>query len=103
MCDDAAMTLDEFRATLSAATPPAVSPALQALWHDARGDWDTAHKTADEAGGKAGAWVHAYLHRKERNPDNAAYWYSETGRPLATDSLDQEWERIARTLLAARS
>ena len=37
MCDDAAMTLDEFRATLSAATPPAVSPALQALWHDARG------------------------------------------------------------------
>ena len=97
------MTLQEFKATLSSDRPPAVAPLLTALWHDARGEWDEAHKVAQDIETKDAAWVHAYLHRKERNPDNAAYWYNETGQPIATDSLDQEWERIARTLLEARS
>jgi hypothetical protein len=48
------MTLAEFRATLAAPEPPAgLSEALTALWHDARGDWDAAHRTAqdiDDAG-----------------------------------------------------
>jgi len=40
------MTIDEFRASVSAADPPAVSAALRALWHDARGDWNAAHTVA---------------------------------------------------------
>ena len=36
------MTLADFRATLAADSPPAVSPALRALWHDGHGDWAAA-------------------------------------------------------------
>ena len=93
------MTFDEFKATLSSAAPPAVAPVLVALWHDGRGDWDAAHRVAQDIDDKSGAWVHAYLHRKEGDPGNAAYWYRAAGQPVATDSLDTEWARIAAALL----
>ena len=93
------MTLEQFRATLSSHSSPAVAPALQALWYDARGDWDTAHEMANGVKDETGAWVHAYLHRKEGDLGHAAYWYDRAGQPVATDSLDAEWDRIARALL----
>jgi hypothetical protein len=93
------MTFDEFKATLSSAAPPAVAPLLQALWHDARGDWDGAHRVAQDIDDQSGAWVHAYLHRKEGDLGNAAYWYLRADQPVATDSLDAEWARIAMALL----
>jgi hypothetical protein len=95
------MTLDEFRATLSGSRPPDVPPLLRALWHDAKGDWDRAHTIAQDIDDAAAAWVHAYLHRKEGDPGNAAYWYRHARRPVATDSLDAEWSRIVAALLAA--
>jgi hypothetical protein len=94
------MTLNEFRESIKAATPPAVAPALVALWHDARGDWETAHKTAQDVNGRDGAWVHAYLHRKEGDIGNARYWYGQAGAPEATGSLEAEWEAMAEQLLA---
>jgi hypothetical protein len=94
------MTLVEFKTTLENAAPPSVAPALVALWHDARGDWDMAHKVAQDVNDRNGAWVHAYLHRKEGDIGNARYWYGEAQRPAATDSLEAEWERIAGELLA---
>jgi hypothetical protein len=95
------MTFEEFRASLSAAGPPPGLPApLLALWHDARGDWETAHRVAQDVEDDAGAWVHAYLHRKEGDLGNAAYWYRRANRPRAAVALDSEWEEIARTLLA---
>jgi len=93
------MTLDEFKATMSRGEPPDVAPLLRALWHDARGDWDEAHRQAQDVDDKSGAWVHAYLHRKEGDPGNAAYWYRRAGQPVATDSLEAEWNRIATALL----
>src|SRR5262245_11459229 len=89
------MTLDEFRSTLTAAAPPDLSAALLALWHDGRGDWDTAHRVAQDIDTPTGAWIHAYLHRKEGDLGNAAYWYRRANQPVATDALDAEWERIA--------
>jgi hypothetical protein len=94
------MTLDEFKATLAGAAPPDVSPPLRALWHDARGDWEQAHRVAQEIDDRHGAWVHAYLHRKEGDLGNAAYWYGRANQPTATDALDAEWARIAAALLA---
>ncbi len=79
--------------------PPGLSRALQALWHEARGEWDTAHARAQEAEGKDGAWVHAYLHRKEGDEGNAGYWYRRAGRPVAQGGLRAEWEEIVRELL----
>ena len=93
------MTLDEFRATLSSDASPAVAPALVALWHDARGDWTKAHELANDVDDRTGAWVHAYLHRKEGDLGNAAYWYGRAQQPTATDAIEAEWERIVRTLL----
>ena len=93
------MTLAEFQSTIDAGNEPAVTPLLLALWHDARGDWDEAHRLAQEIETRDGAWVHAYLHRREGDLGNAAYWYQQAGQPVASDSLESEWQRIARALL----
>jgi hypothetical protein len=96
------MTLEEFRSTLAAAAPPPVAPLLVALWHDAHGNWDRAHRIAQDVNDEDGAWVHAYLHRKEGDIANARYWYRRAGQPEASDSLDAEWTRIAGALLGRR-
>jgi predicted transcriptional regulator len=46
-----------------------------------------------------GSWVHAYLHRKEGDQDNAAYWYSRAGKPVCREPLDAEWLSIVGALL----
>ena len=93
------MTFEQFEASISGATPPAVAPALVALWHDARGDWRTAHEVAQDVPDPEGAWVHAYLHRKEGDASNAGYWYRRAGKPMASGPLEHEWKEIARALL----
>lgn len=94
------MELDEFRATVaSAAMPDELSPPLQAMWAEGRGDWEQAHMTIQYEDGDDAAWVHAYLHRKEGDASNAAYWYSRAGRPICRDPLQDEWEAIITALL----
>jgi hypothetical protein len=95
------VTLQDFKTSINAEAPPAnISPALRALWHDARGEWDAAHGVAQAVEDESGAWVHAYLHRKEGDAQNAAYWYRRARQPVATDALAVEWDRIASSLLA---
>lgn len=98
------MSFEDFRKSIErdAVPPPELGLALQALWHDARGDWERAHNCAQDEHGRDGSWVHAYLHRKEGDPGNAGYWYSRSGRkmPAANVTLDVEWAEIARALLA---
>jgi hypothetical protein len=80
--------------------PPGLSAALAALWHDARGEWERAHACAQEDRGADGAWVHAYLHRKEGDRGNAGYWYARAGRGLPRElALEAEWDAIAGELL----
>lgn len=93
------MTPTEFRTLKS---PHQLTLALQALWHDARGDWERAHVLAQEAGGADGDWVHAYLHRKEGDEGNAGYWYSRAGHSRPNSSLDAEWKDIVSELLSKR-
>ena len=94
------MTLDEFKATLEKKLPPAVKPALVALWHDANGDWERAHEVAQDVEDETGSWVHAYLHRKEGDEGNAAYWYRKAGQPVERGPLGVEWTRIVTALLS---
>jgi len=69
------MNLEAFRDSLSRAEPPpGLSPAQSGLWWDAPGDWARAHESAQADEGRDGAWVHAYLHRKEGDNSNAGYW-----------------------------
>jgi hypothetical protein len=96
------MDLAAFRASLAAAEPPAnLAPALRALWLDARGSWDGAHDAAQADEGGLSDWVHAYLHRKEGDAGNAAYWYRRAQKPVCKTSLDEEWAAIADALLNA--
>jgi hypothetical protein len=94
------MDSTQFKESLGAATPPPrLSHALQALWYDAKGDWATAHQHAQAQEDATGAWVHAYLHRKEGDLSNAAYWYRRAGQPVATAALEAEWESLVAALL----
>jgi hypothetical protein len=89
-----------FRSSLAKPQPPAgLSLALQALWWDGKGDWEKAHACAQERDDIPGMRVHAYLHRKEGDHSNAAYWYRRCGSAPSTLTLDEEWERLARALL----
>lgn len=97
------MSFAEFQQSLThdAVAPAGLSGALQALWHDARGDWDRAHACAQAETGPAGSWVHAYLHRKEGDRGNAGYWYARGRRPQPAEgaALAGEWAEIAAALL----
>jgi hypothetical protein len=94
------MTLAAFRDSLEDEAPPAMlCPALQALWHEGKGDWQAAHALAQAEDDADGAWVHAYLHRVEGDLANAGYWYRRAGRPAATGPLPEEWSAIASALL----
>jgi hypothetical protein len=54
------MTVDTFIESLQSAAPPAgLSPALLALWHDGRGDWNRANDVAQDIDDDTGSWVHA--------------------------------------------
>lgn len=94
------ITVEEFKALPS---PEKLSRPLQALWHDARGDWGRAHELAQQAAGRAGDRVHAYLHRKEGDEGNAQYWYRRLGIVLNPElTLEDEWLALVREFLNAQ-
>lgn len=97
------MTLQDFQATLTQTAPPTdLSVALRALWQDGQGNWDAAHKLVQSCEGQAQCdWVHAYLHRKEGDLNNAGYWYRRAQQPVSSAALEAEWAAIATALLAA--
>ena len=73
---------------------------LRALELDRAGDWDAAHGIVQEIESVYSYLVHAYLHRKEGDLGNAAYWYRRAGRPTpeSTIALDREWNEIRQEL-----
>jgi hypothetical protein len=89
------MTPDELRTSVNEPE----EPLLAALWWEAREEWSKAHEIAQDVDSADGAWVHAYLHRKEGDAWNAGYWYRQAGRPHCQLSHDEEWAEIARQLL----
>ena len=93
------MSFAQFCASLHLDEPPAaLTPLLAALWWDACGDWDRAHELAQDVDTADGAWVHAYLHRREGDAANAGYWYRRAGRQPGT-ALDRERDVIVQELL----
>ncbi len=93
------MLFADFEASLAGSSAPELSPPLTALWHDRKGDFDRAHAIAQDIPGPAGARIHAYLHRKEGDQDNARYWYRRAGAEMPRESLEAEWESLVRELL----
>lgn len=96
------MDITAFRESLKEARPPErLAVALEALWWDAKGDWNKAHETAQRDEGPDGSWVHGYLHRKEGDLSNAQYWYRRADRATAYGESEKEWESIVQWLLWA--
>ena len=94
------MTINEFLDTLNDEhPPPRITREQEALWMDATGDWDHAHRIVQSLDSRAAAWVHAYLHRKEGDIGNAAHWYRRAGRSMSSLSFEAEWREIATALL----
>ena len=98
--DVMSMNEHDFQASLSRSEPPVdASPALRALWFDARGDWGRAHGEVQDGATASGCHVHGYLHRKEGDTANAGYWYRRAAVAPATGSLDAEWNSLVRKML----
>ncbi|MDH3252929.1 MAG: hypothetical protein OEM41_09065 [Ignavibacteria bacterium] len=94
------MTFEKFTSSLSGTTPPdKIGGLLEALWLEKKGNWKSAHEIAQSVENSDGAWVHAYLHRKEGDLSNASYWYSRAGKSMPSDSLDEEWEKLVRQFI----
>jgi hypothetical protein len=92
--------LQTFYATTSQSQPKESWPVvLQALWWDAKGNWEKSHELVDSLNTPAGCWVHAYLHRKEGDQWNAEYWYRKANKPVPEISLEHEFEDLVTTLL----
>ena len=95
--------MSDFRASLSGTSPaPSLEPSLAALWWAAKGQWDAAHKIVQDEDTANAAWVHAYLHRVEGDLGNAGYWYRRASKPVATGSVEAEWEQLVSALLGDR-
>jgi hypothetical protein len=93
----------QFVQTLNEAQPPENWPlGLQALWWEAKDDWEAAHDIAQELHTPLGSWIHAHLHRKEGDRFNAGYWYRQAGRPYPNISLAEELKEMVVSTLKER-
>ncbi len=93
---------EAFEAALGDPVPPVLwSPSFQALWWDAKGDWEQSHAIAQDLETSWGCWLHAYLHRKEGDIWNARYWYGQAGVAEATQSLEEEFKSLIEALLSS--
>jgi Tfp pilus assembly protein PilF len=94
------MTAATFKLSTNSNEPPFnISVYLNALWYDAKGDWEKAHTIIQDIEDKDAAWIHAYLHRKEGDNWNADYWYRRAGKTRPATDLDTEWANIVNAFL----
>ncbi|WP_420399986.1 hypothetical protein [Flagellimonas sp.] len=94
------LDFQQFKESLSELQPPKNWPlALQSLWYDAKGDWESSHNIAQDLHTSMGSWIHAYLHRKEGDGWNAGYWYRQAGRPFPGHSLEEELQELVEFAL----
>ncbi|WP_437921679.1 hypothetical protein [Sphingobacterium sp. LRF_L2] len=79
--------------------PSGLSIQLQALWYEAKGEWEKGHDLIDHLTDSTSAHVHAYLHRVEGDLWNARYWYSKAKKTEFKGDLKTEWEALVKMLL----
>ena len=66
-----------------------------------RGNWQAAHRIAQDNSSTLGCWVHGIVHLMEGDFDNAAYWYGRGGRELSPDvRIVDEIEKLRAELSA---
>ena len=89
------MSFEEFTISIGRDNPPAkLNKYLNVLWYDANGKWNIAHNLAQAIYNRDGSHLHAYLHRKEGDLANAAYWYSSADKEMPNSPIKDEWEEL---------
>jgi hypothetical protein len=85
--------------------PRPVGKLLEAVELALAGDWESAHRIAQEhEEDQTANWIHAVVHRMEGDLGNARYWYGRCGRELREEvSTDEELREIRGTLDSATS
>ncbi len=79
--------------------PGGLVSCLQALWYDAKGEWDMAHEIVQKTSDVMAARIHAYLHRKEGDDWNLRYWHRRAGSVFPEGmSLEEEWASLVQEL-----
>jgi hypothetical protein len=97
---DIDMRMEEFNESLQGSeVPDGLSVYLAALWYEKRGDWNKAHEIVQDIDDSRAARIHAYLHRREGDDGNAAYWYRRADKPFPSSSLDDEWNGLIEEFL----
>lgn len=89
-------SLEDFLLSLTGERLSRLTPPLNALWFDAKNDWQAAHQCVDARSDFASMRTHAYLHRKQGDLTNAAYWYRCAGLRPYLGALADEWLEIAK-------
>jgi hypothetical protein len=56
------------------------------------GDWDNAHKIAQDYSDSTANWIHAVLHKIEGDEWNSKYWYARTAGKSYEDFSDANEE-----------
>lgn len=93
-------SFQEFLKTQRNEHPPELWPLpLQALWYDAKGDWNASHDIAQDIPSDLGFWIHAYLHRKEGDKFNADYWYRRANKHYPNSTLPEEFRVLVEYVL----
>ncbi len=91
----------EFKASAvsGAPAPSNLSEPLRAMWFARAGQWEPAHKIAQDIDTPTGSWIHGFLHREEGDLGNAGYWYRRAGMTIPTGvEIAEEWLWIAKEL-----
>jgi hypothetical protein len=61
------------------------------------GDWDAAHKVAQDIDGPLGAHWHALVHRHEPDYPNSKYWFSQVGQSPIYSRLAEAARAMSKT------
>ena len=94
------MKYDNFIKSLKNNSPPSdISAPIKSMWYAKKGDWDMAHKIAQDIKTVLGSWIHAYLHRIEGDESNADYWYKKANVNQINANLDDEANQIIKHIL----
>jgi len=94
------MKYNDFIKSLKEKLPPNnISATMESMWHIKKGDWDIAHKIAQDITSDMGSWIHAHLHRIEGDKFNAEYWYRRANKTPFNIKLDDEANQIIMHIL----
>ena len=75
-----------------------VESIASSLSADKKGQWDEAHAIISQLKAPLAYEVHAYLHRKEGDTDNALFWYGRAGVPPFEGAYSEEYRLLEKKL-----